>query len=156
MDIYTIDVVECFCNLVTKYNLDPSLLEIEITESAYAEQYDIFTGVIENLRSAGFLVFMDDFGSGYSSLNMLNDVKVDVLKIDMKFLKMYEQSPGRGTGILESIINMARFMELRMIAEGVETREQAELLLDMGCIYGQGYYFYRPMPAPQCAGHPGG
>ena len=143
MDIYTIDVVECFCNLVTKYNLDPSLLEIEITESAYAEQYDIFTGVIENLRSAGFLVFMDDFGSGYSSLNMLNDVKVDVLKIDMKFLKMYEQSPGRGTGILETIINMARFMELRMIAEGVETREQAELLLDMGCIYGQGYYFYR-------------
>lgn len=150
VDIYTIDVVECFCNLVTKYNLDPSLLEIEITESAYAEQYDIFTGVIENLRSAGFLVFMDDFGSGYSSLNMLNDVKVDVLKIDMKFLKMYEQSPGRGTGILETIINMARFMELRMIAEGVETREQAELLLDMGCIYGQGYYFYRPMPAPQC------
>ena len=69
-----------FCNLVTKYNLDPSLLEIEITESAYAEQYDIFTGVIENLRSAGFLVFMDDFGSGYSLLNMLNDVMVDALK----------------------------------------------------------------------------
>lgn len=150
VDIYTIDVVEHFCGLVKKYGLEPGLLEIEITESACAEEYDIFTSVIEQLRSAGFPVFMDDFGSGYSSLNMLNDINVDVLKIDMKFLKTSEKSPGRGMGILETIINMAKFMELRMIAEGVETREQMDLLLEMGCMYGQGYYFYRPMPAAEC------
>ncbi|WP_125140771.1 EAL domain-containing protein [Clostridium transplantifaecale] len=150
VDIYTIDVVECFVGLVEKYHLEPKLLEIEITESAYAEEYDIFTGVIAKLRAAGFLVFMDDFGSGYSSLNMLSDVKVDVLKIDMKFLKMDDKSEGRAMRILETIINMARFMELRMIAEGVETRAQMEMLLDMGCQYGQGYYFYRPMPIADC------
>lgn len=150
VDIYTIDVVDCFVGLVEKYQLEPKLLEIEITESAYAEEYDIFTGVIAKLRAEGFLVFMDDFGSGYSSLNMLSDVKVDVLKIDMKFLKMDDKSEGRAMRILETIINMARFMELRMIAEGVETRAQMEMLLDMGCQYGQGYYFYRPMPIADC------
>lgn len=150
VDIYTMDVVDCFVGLVEKYRLDPKLLEIEITESAYAEEYDTFTGVIAKLRAAGFLVLMDDFGSGYSSLNMLSDVKVDVLKIDMKFLKMDDKSEGRAMRILETIINMARFMELRMIAEGVETRSQMEMLLDMGCQFGQGYYFYRPMPIADC------
>lgn len=150
VDIYTVDVVDYFCSLVKKYELEPGLLEIEITESACAEEYDILTGVIDQLRSAGFPVFMDDFGSGYSSLNMLNDINVDVLKIDMKFLKLSEKSPGRGMGILETIINMAKFMELRMIAEGVETKEQMELLLGMGCIYGQGYYFYHPMSVAEC------
>lgn len=150
VDIYTIDVVDCFVGLVEKYRLEPKLLEIEITESAYAEEYDIFTGVIAKLRAAGFPVFMDDFGSGYSSLNMLSDVKVDVLKIDMKFLKMDDKSEGRAMRILETVINMARFMELRMIAEGVETRAQMEMLLEMGCQFGQGYYFYRPMPIEDC------
>ena len=82
---------------------------------------------------------MDDFGSGYSSLNMLKDVNVDVLKIDMKFLDMDEQSVGKGVGILEAITNMARLMGLRLIAEGVETREQVDFLLNIGCIYGPGW-----------------
>lgn len=146
VDIYTLDVVEIFQRLVAKYRLDPVLIEIEITESAYVEEYNIITSVVEKLRGAGFTVLMDDFGSGYSSLNMLKDVNVDIIKLDMKFLDMNEQSAGKGLGILEAIANMARMMGLRIIAEGVETKEQIDLLLNMGCIYGQGYYFYRPLP----------
>lgn len=150
IDILTFDVVACFSQLIDKYRLPQGLVEIEITESAYAEQYETFKEVIDKLRKAGFLVFMDDFGSGYSSLNMLKDVNVDVLKIDMKFLSMEGQSAGKGMGILETITSMARLMGLRMIAEGVETREQMDFLLDMGCLYGQGYYLHRPMPVKDC------
>ncbi|RGY99686.1 EAL domain-containing protein [Clostridium sp. AM58-1XD] len=150
VDIYTLDIVECLRGLVKKYDLEPRLIEVEITESAYSEEYQIISGVIENLRKAGFLVLMDDFGSGYSSLNMLKDVNVDVLKIDMKFLNMTEQSAGKGVGILETITSMARFMGLKLIAEGVETKEQMDFLVNMGCLYGQGYYLHRPMPIDMC------
>ena len=95
----------------------------------------------EALRNAGFTVLMDDFGSGYSSLNMLKDVNVDVLKIDMKFLKMDENTMDKGMGILEAVTRMANIMGLRMIAEGVETEDQINYLLNMGCIYGQGYFW---------------
>ncbi|MBS6644283.1 MAG: EAL domain-containing protein [Clostridiaceae bacterium] len=146
VDIYTLDVVEHFKKLVETYDLDPRLVEIEITESAYVEESQIIPGVIDNLRNSGFTVLMDDFGSGYSSLNMLKDVNVDVLKIDMKFLEISEQSADKGVGILEAIARMARIMRLDLIAEGVETKEQLDFLLNIGCIYGQGYYYYRPMP----------
>ncbi len=146
VDVYTLDVAGSFQNLVERYGLKPELLEIEITESAYAEEFQIITGVVDKLRSLGFTVLMDDFGSGYSSLNMLKDINVDVLKIDMKFLAMDEQSAGKGISILESIISMARLIGLRIIAEGIETADQLEFLLNMGCGYGQGYYFYKPMP----------
>ncbi len=146
VDIYTLDVAEVFKGLVEKYSLPAGLLEIEITETAYADEYQMITKVVEDLRNSGFTVLMDDFGNGYSSLNMLKDVNVDVLKIDMKFLDMNEQSAGKGVGILEAIISMARLMGLSVIAEGVETKEQVNLLLELGCLYGQGYYFYHPMP----------
>lgn len=150
VDICTIDVEGCLTRLREKYQIPQGLLEIEVTESAYAEEYETFTAVIDRLRNAGFPVLMDDFGSGYSSLNMLKDVNVDILKIDMKFLRMDEQSIGKGMGILETITSMARFMGLRMIAEGVETKEQVDFLLEMGCLYGQGYYLHRPMPVEAC------
>lgn len=150
-DLYTLDVAECFTGLVEKYGLPPDLIEIEITESAYVENFELISSVVEKLRRAGFHVLMDDFGSGYSSLNMLKDIKLDVLKIDMKFLEMDGQSADRGRGILAAITSMAHMMGLRMIAEGVETREQMEFLLDIGCLYGQGYYFYRPIPAGEFA-----
>ncbi len=145
VDIYTLDVVECLKNMAEEYCLPANLLEIEITESAYAEEYQKITGVAEQLRSAGFTVLMDDFGSGYSSLNMLKDINVDILKIDMKFLDMDEKSADKGLGILEAIIRMATLMGLRIIAEGVETGEQVKVLLEMGCLYGQGYYFFQPL-----------
>lgn len=146
VDIYALNVVEHFQKLIKKYNLPPRLIEIEITESAYAEEFDIITRTVDSLRQAGFTVLMDDFGSGYSSLNMLKDVNVDVLKIDIKFLDINENSPDRGIGILEAIGKMARLMNLRMIAEGVETQKQVDFLTSIGCLYTQGYYFYRPLP----------
>ena len=94
IDIYTLNVTRVFQELISRYCLDPRLIEIEITESAYVEEYKVITAVVEELRSAGFTVLMDDFGSGYSSLNMLKDVNVDVLKIDMKFLDMDHESVG--------------------------------------------------------------
>uniref|UniRef100_UPI0006D03619 EAL domain-containing protein n=1 Tax=Clostridium sp. NkU-1 TaxID=1095009 RepID=UPI0006D03619 len=126
MDIYAIDVVEKFKELVSRYEIDPRYLEIEITESAYAEDDDKMQRVLEDLRRAGFPVFMDDFGSGYSSLNMLKDVNVDVIKIDTKFLDMNENSQSRGMGILETIVRMARVMQMKIIAEGVERKDQVD------------------------------
>lgn len=144
-DIYAIDVVKTFKELVAEYKLPVNLIEIEITESSYASDYEIISKVVDDFRLAGFTVLMDDFGSGYSSLNMLKDVNVDILKIDMKFLELREDSIGRGIGILEAIVKMAKLMGLRVIAEGVETKQQIDLLNELGCIYGQGYYFYPPL-----------
>ena len=96
VDIYTLDIVEVFEGLVEKYSLPPKLLEIEITETAYAEEYQIITEVVERLRSAGFTVLMDDFGSGYSSLNILKELDIDELKLDKAFLPIQE-SRKRGT-----------------------------------------------------------
>lgn len=147
IDIFTMDVVKCFKELIQKYQIEQDLIEIEITESAYVEEYDKVTAIITELRKAGFHVLMDDFGSGYSSLNMLKDVNVDVLKIDMKFLNIDEKAEGKDISILEAIINMAKLMSLHIIAEGVERAEQVDLLIDTGCMYAQGYLFYKPMDA---------
>ena len=146
VDIFSLDLVQHFTELVKKYDIPPSLIEIEITESFYSEEYDVITKVIDGLRNAGFTILMDDFGSGYSSLNMLKDINVDILKIDMKFLELKNDEMEKGTGILETITQMARLMALRVIAEGVERKEQVDFLLDIGCHYCQGNYFYRPMP----------
>lgn len=145
IDIYTLDVAEVFSKLIQKYSLPPQLIELEITESAYAEESMLLADVVDQLRQAGFRVLMDDFGTGYSSLNMLKDVNVDVLKIDMKFLEMDQKSIDKGLGILETIVRMAKLMGLQLIAEGAESRTQVDFLLDMGCLYGQGYYFYHPL-----------
>lgn len=146
IDIFSLDVVKTFIDLSHKYKVDPKWVEIEITESAYAENYDVLADIVEKFHKAGFVVLMDDFGSGYSSLNMLKDVNVDIIKIDMKFLKFEQNMTKKGIGILEAIINMAKIMGLHVIVEGVETKEQQDFLVNIGCIYGQGHYFYEPMP----------
>ena len=133
--------------LIEKYALDPRLLEIEITETAYAENLERILEVAGGLRAAGFTVLMDDFGSGYSSLNMLKDISVDILKIDLRFLQKTDGQDQRSENIIESVIRMAKWLKLSVIAEGVETAGQAAFLADAGCRYAQGYYFYRPMPS---------
>lgn len=145
-DIYVIDAVTVLKNLMKKYRLNPQVLEIEITESAYAENDSQTEKLLTDLRMAGFKTSMDDFGSGYSSLNMLKDVNVDLLKIDMYFLKFDEHSYAKGVGIIETIINMARVLEIPVIAEGVEDENQVKMLQEIGCSYAQGYYYYKPMP----------
>ena len=141
-DIYLMDVSAELHALVERYGIDPSLIEVEITESAYSERPDRIVAAFDALAERGFTVLMDDFGSGYSSLNMLKDINVDVLKIDMRFL---DRDDRRSKDIMESVIRMARWLDLPVIAEGVETREQVNFLLDVGCSYAQGYYYARPM-----------
>ena len=145
IDLFNIDIVEYFTSLLDKYKIKAGLIEIEITESAYAENMNLADKVVQQLRSKGFKVAMDDFGSGYSSLNMLSTLKIDVIKLDAKFLQLGSNEQ-RGIHVLESVITMAKSMSLPMIVEGVETKAQINFLEQFGVRYIQGYYFYKPMP----------
>lgn len=149
IDIFSMDVPEYLTGLLRDYHLSEKLIKVEITESAYAESNDKIIKAVKELRDAGFLVMMDDFGSGYSSLNMLKNVAVDVLKLDMRFLDIDEQEEEKGIGILESVVNMARQMGLPIVVEGVETQKQEKFLVELGCRYTQGFYYYRPLPIAQ-------
>lgn len=143
VDIYRDDLCDFLKLLVKRYDIAPDLLHLEITESAYMEAPEQLIGVVAELREAGFSVAMDDFGSGYSSLNTLNDVPVDVLKLDMGFLEARNDT--RGGIILASIVRMARWLDLPVIAEGVETQYQADYLAGIGCDVMQGYLFAKPL-----------
>lgn len=145
-DIETINVPEYLQNLITKYDLTPEMLLVEITETAFSENNIIVRETIEQLHQYGFCILMDDFGSGYSSLNMLKDANIDILKLDMKFIEMNPANQKKGIQIIDSIVNMAHKLNLPIIAEGVETPEQIEMLHSMNCIYAQGYFFFKPMP----------
>lgn len=145
-DIYNADLSDILCRIVKKYGLDPSRLHLEITESAYTETPAQIIETVSHLRELGFVIEMDDFGSGYSSLNMLNNMPIDILKLDMKFIQSETAKPV-SQGILKFIISLARWMHLSVVAEGVETKEQLERLKEIGCDYVQGYYFAKPMPS---------
>lgn len=133
---------------IQKYDLPPSLLHLEITESAYTESPQQIMDTVRRLRKLGFVIEMDDFGSGYSSLNMLSKMPVDILKLDLKFVQSEIEVPG-SEGILQFIMNLARMMNLTVVAEGVETRRQLERLAEIGCDCVQGYYFAKPMPVEE-------
>ena len=135
-----------FTAVLKKYDLPPSAVHIEITESAFVDDSKRVLSVVEMLHKAGFAVEMDDFGSGYSSLNFLKDIDADRLKLDMKFLAG-EKGNKKSDIIIFSVVNMARALGIDIIAEGVETKEQADTLLRFGCNEMQGYYFSRPLPA---------
>ncbi len=144
-DFYFVDIYQVITNLITKYELEPSMLHLEITESSVMNNANENITTLNRLRDDGFLVEMDDFGSGFSSLNMLKDMPVDVLKIDMVFLQK-TSNYDKSTIILKSIINMAKDLKLDQITEGVETEEQLRMLKAMGCNLFQGYYFSKPVP----------
>ena len=145
-DIETINVPEFLQDLIIKYGLTPEMLLVEITETAFSENNIIVRETIDQLHQYGFCILMDDFGSGYSSLNMLKDANVDILKLDMKFIEMNPRNRQKGIQIIDSVVNMAHKLELPIIAEGVETPEQIEMLHSMNCVYAQGYFFFKPMP----------
>lgn len=145
MDIYNADLADVLTGLVRRHGLSPSRLHLEITESAYTDTSRQLIETLAALRKLGFVIEMDDFGSGYSSLNMLTEMPIDVLKLDMKFIQTEITRP-TGQGILRFIVDLARWMKLSVVAEGVETREQLERLQNDGCDYAQGYYFAKPMP----------
>lgn len=145
IDLYDPKLVQHLVNLREKYQLPSQYLELEITESAYTEDPEQIITITRQLREAGFVILMDDFGTGYSSLNMLKDIQIDVLKLDMGFLKSSDYS-AKGGNILTAILKMAESLKMQTIAEGVETKEQVEFLKSIGCKYVQGFYYSKPLP----------
>ena len=144
-DFYFMDVAEEIKALVKEYDIDPVKFRIEITETVMMTDIDSRMKVLDELRQAGFVVEMDDFGSGFSSLSLLKDMPVDVLKIDMKFLKTTADDEKAKT-ILQNILNLSDDLGMFSLTEGVETKTQLEMLSKMGCKLFQGFYFAKPLP----------
>lgn len=144
-DIEAIDVARVLGDLLDRFSIDARLLQVEITESAIAHNMDVVEETIRDLHARGIAVLMDDFGSAYSSLNMLKDINGDAIKLDMKFVDLNADNAAKGLKIIESVIDMAYQLRLSIIAEGAQTAEQVSKLRELGCMYIQGYYFYRPL-----------
>lgn len=143
-DFYYLDIYEVFTGLVEKYDISPDRLHLEITETAVMDDMEMQGKLIKRLREYGFSVEMDDFGSGYSSLNMLSELNVNTLKIDMGFLRNSEFSE-KSQAIIQSIIELSKELGMIVVSEGVETKEQNDILVGMGTDIIQGYYFAKPM-----------
>ena len=139
-DIEAIDVARVLGDLLDRFSIDARLLQVEITESAIAHNMDVVEETIRDLHARGIAVLMDDFGSAYSSLNMLKDINVDAIKLDMKFVDLNADNAAKGLKIIESVIDMAYQLRLSIIAEGAQTAEQVSKLRELGCMYIQGYY----------------
>ncbi|MBR2760611.1 MAG: EAL domain-containing protein [Solobacterium sp.] len=148
IDMYDPHLVDEIADIVKKYNLSSSDILLEITESAYTQDSSQIIETVTRLRKLGFKIEMDDFGTGYSSLNMISTLPVDALKLDMQFIRNAFSHSG-DTWILEVILNIASYMAVPTIAEGVETEEQLKALKELGCDIVQGYYFSRPVPAEE-------
>ncbi len=143
-DFLFLNVFQTFTDLVERHGISPKNLKLEITETAIVMDFDRQMELISRLRRTGFVVEMDDFGSGYSSLNMLKDLHVDILKIDMAFLEKAKDEE-RSRMILQMIISLSKQLGMPVITEGVETEEQVAFLKEVGCDMFQGYYFAKPM-----------
>lgn len=143
-DVYRHDYVEQIEKLRAQYGVPVKYLKIEITESSAVGGMELMSRIVDRLHALGYVVEMDDFGSGYSSLNILKDLKIDVIKLDMHFLN--GEIGGRGGIILSSVSQMAKWLGTPLIAEGVETMEQADYMKSIGCYYIQGHLYARAMP----------
>ncbi|MEG0291085.1 MAG: EAL domain-containing protein, partial [Erysipelotrichaceae bacterium] len=146
-DIYNPNIDQILMNIVNKYNVLPQFLYLEITETAYIENEQDLIITLKKLKKLGFIIAMDDFGSGYSSLNMLSELPIDVLKLDIRFIQGNHFTKNR-RDIISFIISLARWLNMHIIAEGIETIEQVNLLRSLGCERGQGYYFSKPLSIP--------
>ncbi|MCM1056761.1 MAG: EAL domain-containing protein [Firmicutes bacterium] len=147
-DFYYLDICDTFRSLAEKYDYDVKKLKLEITESALMENIQENMKTLDGLHALGYEIEIDDFGSGYSSLGMLKDIHADILKIDMIFLQETENVK-RSTTILKNIITMSKELGMPVITEGVETKEQVDFLMQVGCDMFQGFYFAKPMQVEQ-------
>lgn len=146
VDILACDVAEHMGSLAAQYNLPPELMHIEITETAYTGESEAVDKLTADLHTRGFSTYMDDFGTGQSTLAMVKNVNVDVIKLDRTFVPT-DRDQGRSAQIVSSMLEMAQSLHLPVVVEGVETNEQANMLRQMGARYAQGFLYYRPMPA---------
>ena len=145
LQFYNSDFVSSYTEIRDKYNIPPSLLEIEFTETILFDNWDELSKIVEDLHSAGFSSSIDDFGKGYSSLSMVQNLNVDVLKIDAAFFPNIT-SKEKDRLLVEGMIKLVKQFGVVTVAEGIETEEQIEVLRGIGCDMIQGYVFYRPMP----------
>ncbi len=148
IDIYDPDLEKRLLSILEKNSLTSSDLLLEITESAYSDNASGLIEVVNELRSKGFKIEMDDFGSGYSSLNMLTTIPIDVLKMDMQFVR-YMLKDEKSLKLCELVMDISRFLNVPVVAEGVEEQAQYDMLKSMGCQIIQGYYFSKPLPAAE-------
>ncbi|HBF8684773.1 EAL domain-containing protein [Clostridioides difficile] len=146
VELYQPDIVKFINKTIQMYNLSSDFIEIEITETVAINELNILKNVLNELRKHGFSISMDDFGTGYSSISCLRDMPIDILKLDKSFLGGIEHDE-RSRNIAKSIVSLAKSLDLVVIIEGVESKEQAELMKQFGCDLVQGFYFARPMPA---------
>lgn len=144
LNFYDEKLVEYILGLIQKYKLEPWMLKLEITESAYTDNMHLLIDTVAHFQKEGFKILMDDFGSGYSSLNMLRNMPVDILKLDMRFLDNI-QHDSRARAIVKNVVNLAKDIDMDVIIEGVETKEQLDFLTSIGCKNIQGFYFAHPM-----------
>ena len=140
-DFYFLDIYTTLTTLVECYEIDPDKLRLEITETSVMKDANKHLALIDDLRTYGFRVVMDDFGRGYSSLNMLQDMNLDAIKIDMEFLRRNED-PERSRMILEMVLNLAKELDIHVVTE-------LQYMQELGCTLFQGYYFAKPMPVNQ-------
>ena len=145
---YDEEYLDKFHEIVDQYHIDPSLIILEVTESVAMSNLEQVKMVIRKLHKIGFSISMDDFGSGYSSLNTLKDLDIAELKLDKDFLS--EQSTSeRGKIVIESVIHLAKALSITTVAEGIENDVQLDFMKSICCDIGQGYYFAKPMPAEE-------
>ncbi|MBO5573618.1 MAG: EAL domain-containing protein [Clostridium sp.] len=145
IDIYDPNLIDTFSGILEEFSITSAEFLLEITESAYTQDSEQMIAKVNHLRELGFRIEMDDFGTGYSSLNMISKLPIDALKLDMQFIRN-AFSEQKNTRLLEVIIDIADYLGVPVIAEGVETEEQLKALREMGCDLVQGYYFSRPVP----------
>ena len=146
VELYQPDIVKFINKTIKMYNLSSDFIEIEITETVAINELNILKNVLNELRTYGFSISMDDYGTGYSSISCLRDMPIDILKLDKSFLGGIEHDE-RSRNIAKSIVSLAKSLDLVVIIEDVESKEQAELMKQFGCDLVQGFYFARPMPA---------
>ncbi|MBR4424809.1 MAG: EAL domain-containing protein [Oscillospiraceae bacterium] len=151
VDVYDPALEEKLLGLVETNGLTTHELKLEVTESAYTDDPEQLVARVQHLRDLGFQIEMDDFGSGYSSLNMISTLPIDVLKMDMKFIQNVKKGNEKDFKLIELVLDIAEFLHVPVVAEGVETAEQCEMLRQAGCSLVQGYYFSRPIPPAEFA-----
>ncbi len=147
-DLLHEDFVSDVTEIIHRYNISPDLIRFEITESAFIDSPKAIIDKVKQLGDMGYLIEIDDFGSGYSTLNILKDVPASILKLDMKFFENTENNQRAGN-IIEAVVRMAKWLDMAVIAEGVEEKAQADYLKSIGCYYIQGYYYAKPMTVSQ-------
>ena len=148
VDVFDPNLTDTLDQLVDLHGIKRSELKLEVTESAYTDNADELIRVIKGLRSKGYEIEMDDFGTGYSSLNMLSSMPVDILKMDIAFIRNIEINE-KDLRLVEVIVDIARYLKVPVVAEGVESEGQLNLLRKAGCDLVQGYYFSHPLPADE-------